>query len=84
MVEKRTYYIGSPNGVILCVDRRLNGETIGRIYHAYSKEANIQSHAMEEMNHLLEGFFDRLRFPFPGRMTRHSVYRKKRQNEKKG
>ena len=62
---KRTYYIGSPNGVILCVDKRLNGETIGRIYHAYSKEA-IHISGMEEMIVYLEGFFDRLGFPFPG------------------
>lgn len=65
MVGKRTYYIGSPNGVILCVDKRLNGETIGRIYHAYSKEA-IHISGMEEMIVYLEGFFDRLGFPFPG------------------
>ena len=47
------------------MDKRLNGETIGRIYHAYSKEA-IHISGMEEMIVYLEGFFDRLGFPFPG------------------
>ena len=37
MVEKRTYYIGSPNGVILCVDKRLNGETIGTVPILFSE-----------------------------------------------
>lgn len=64
-MEKRKYYIGSPNGVVLCVDRRRSGETEGRIYHAYSKEA-IHISGLEEMIVYLDSFFDRLAFPFPG------------------
>ena len=31
-------YIGSPNGVVLCVDRISRHRMTGRLYHRYSKQ----------------------------------------------
>ena len=36
---KTQWYIGAPNGVVLCVNGRNEGDLSGVIYHSYSTEA---------------------------------------------
>lgn len=63
-MEKSQWYMGTPNGVVLCVDRAEGHRFSGRFYHAYSREAvaftNMDSAIFE-----LEHFYDSLNFPHP-------------------
>ena len=38
-MERSQWYLGTPNGVVLCVDRAEVSRFSGRFYHAYSREA---------------------------------------------
>lgn len=63
-MEKSQCYIGTPNGVVLCVDKIGTCRIDGRAYHAYSNEAtNITN--MSELLFELEGFYNSICFPFP-------------------
>ncbi|MFR5692663.1 MAG: hypothetical protein ACLUDJ_07440 [Lachnospiraceae bacterium] len=45
-------YIGTPNGIVLCVNSR-NGENIeGELYHGYSKEVQASGHIIHIQNAL--------------------------------
>ena len=63
-MEKNECYIGSPAGIILCVNGRADGNTIGYFYHAYSREG-VKVSSMEGLVFSMDRFFDRLGFPFP-------------------
>ncbi len=65
MNDHSQWYIGAPNGIVLCIDR-LNGEMIeGRFYHSYSHEA-IPFTGTRQMTLRMEKLYDYLHFPFPG------------------
>ena len=69
-MEKTECYLGTPNGVVLCIDRMEDEKARGRFYHSYSREATeIQS--MDELPFLMEELYDFLRFPLAttGRRT---------------
>lgn len=36
-MERSQWYVGVPNGVVLCVDHVREGDPCGRLYHSYSK-----------------------------------------------
>lgn len=57
-------YMGTPNGVMLCVDQRKNRQFGGRLYHAYSK-APTEFVSLDEMPFQLEKLYDFLNFPHP-------------------
>lgn len=62
-------YIGTPNGIVLCVDSR-GGENIkGKLYHGYSKEG-IPFIGYEEIVRIAEKFFNALGFPYMGTSDR--------------
>lgn len=63
-MDKSQWYIGVPNGVVLCVDYADKYRIDGRIYHAYSKEP-LKAANMEQLLFELEAFFNSLCFPFP-------------------
>ena len=63
-MEKSQWYMGTPNGVILCVDRIEEHCFAGRFYHAYSREATAFS-SMDGVIFALEQFYDALNFPRP-------------------
>lgn len=65
-------YIGAPNGIVLCVDRRADGRTRGRMFHSYSRTP-IPITSIEGMALSMEELFDRLGFPFPGENERSFV-----------
>lgn len=58
-------YIGTPGGIILCVDRNREQGIEGRLYHGYSEE-QISFSGYEEFLKKTESFFDELGFPSRG------------------
>lgn len=62
-------YIGSPNGVVLCVDRISRHRMTGRLYHRYSKQV-IPFVRGEQAVFLMEQLFDSLQFPYPSTLER--------------
>lgn len=80
-VKGAGYYIGTPNGIVLCVSQNDEGIIEGCLYHGYSKEG-IPFHGYEEIIKAAEKFFNELGFPYMGTGDRdihgqvHS-YRKK-------
>ncbi len=75
------HYIGTPNGIILCVSQRGQGIMNGLLYHAYSKEG-IPFHGYEDIIKAAENLFNALGFPHMGTGDRDicgrtHVYRKK-------
>lgn len=62
-------YIGSPNGVVLCVDRISRHRMTGRLYHCYSKQV-IPFVSGEQAVFLMEQLFDSLQFPYPSTLER--------------
>ena len=63
-MDRSQWYVGSPNGVILCVDRVEEQGLAGRMYHAYSRNAEVFS-SMDGAVFELEQFYDSLNFPHP-------------------
>lgn len=73
-MKKNKYYIGSPAGVVFCVDQHTADQITGRIYHAYSRQG-VPVASLDELLFSMECFFDRLGFPFPG--TNQRMFRKR-------
>lgn len=63
-MERSQWYMGVPNGVVLCVDRMKGGEPAGRFYHAYSREGTVFEN-MDKALAGMEALYDRLKFPYP-------------------
>ena len=66
---KSQWYIGSPNGVVLCVDHASRWQIRGRLYHAYSREG-LKIANMEQLLFELEHFYDSIDFPHPSTNNR--------------
>ncbi len=64
-MRRTQWYIGAPNGVVLCVDSASEGELSGSFYHSYSREA-VPFSGIGQMTLRMEKLYDYLRFPFPG------------------
>lgn len=57
-------YIGSPNGVVICLDRVAGHRLTGRLYHRYSSHA-APFFSEEQVVFLMEELFNSLHFPHP-------------------
>ena len=68
-MNKTQWYIGAPNGVVLCITRNNEGELGGVFYHSYS-EAPIPFQGIGQMTLRMEKLYDWLRFPHPGTNSR--------------
>ena len=68
-MERSQWYLGVPNGVVLCVDRVKGDLMSGRYYHSYSRDPVIFQD-MDEALLQMEQLFDELHFPHPGNSTR--------------
>lgn len=68
-MEHRQWYIGSLNGVVICIDKRERFEYAGRLYHHFSSEP-VPFTDLGQMTLQMEHLFDELRFPFPGTTER--------------
>ena len=65
-------YIGTQNGVIVCVDGRIGNCISGRFYHSYSKEAGSFSD-LGDLLFQMEHLFNELRFPYPSTNERRFI-----------
>ena len=63
-MTKTQWYIGAPNGVVLCIDGIRSGELRGNLYHSYRTDAVPFSNS-EEMVFQMEALYNALNFPFP-------------------
>ena len=66
------WYIGAPNGVILCVDGMHEGELSGRLYHSYRTEPQPFASAKQMISHM-EDLYAALNFPHPGTNERSFI-----------
>lgn len=64
-MEAARHYIGTPNGIVLCVSWYQGGMIEGRLYHGYSREG-IPFWGYEEIIKTAEAFFNALGFPHMG------------------
>lgn len=74
-------YIGTPWGIILCVDYYQDEKINGRIYHRYQTEP-IRVGGMTEAVFEIDAFFDRLGYPFPGTESHYFIKHEKIQRIK--
>ena len=69
MASKTQWYIGAPNGVILCINGTQHQQFHGLLYHSYHTEPFPFENA-QQMVHLMEQLYDYLNFPHPGNNER--------------
>ncbi len=75
-MTKTQWYIGAPNGVVLCVDALRDGRTAGRLYHSYREEPELFENAAQMVYHM-EELYNELNFPHPGNNERSFTSAKK-------
>ncbi len=68
-MSRTQWYIGAPNGVILCVNSASAGELSGVFFHSYA-ECSVPFRGIGQMTLRMEALYDWLRFPFPGTNSR--------------
>lgn len=62
---KTQWYIGAPNGVVLCIDALRGGGPEGRLFHSYRTDA-IPFAGADGMIFHMEELYNALNFPHPG------------------
>lgn len=82
-MERNECYIGSPAGIVLCVNGKADGKTTGYFYHGYSRDG-VAVNSMEGLVFSMERFFDRLGFPFPDTIQRTFLKTQKNTIRKEG
>ena len=75
-MTKSEWYIGAPNGVILCINEAHSGELSGEFYHSYSTTP-VPFQGIGQMTMRMEKLYDWLQFPFPGTNERSFAQVKK-------
>ena len=68
-MSKTQWYIGAPNGVVVCVNSASATEFKGVFYHSYSEEP-VRFNEIEQLVSRMEELYDWLHFPFPGNSGR--------------
>lgn len=68
-MSKTQWYIGAPNGVVLCIDQAAGRTISGRLSHNYNRE-EIPFDNMEQLLFEMERFYDSINFPHPGTTSR--------------
>jgi len=61
-MEGSQLYIGTANGVVICVDKLSGGDCSGKFYHSYSRDS-VEFRSLGHLVYLMEGLFDFLDFP---------------------
>ena len=75
-MSKTQWYIGAPNGVILCVDAMGSGGPAGRLFHSYQTDG-IPFDGADQMVFHMEELFNALNFPHPDTNERSFTSAKK-------
>ena len=73
-MSKSQWYIGAPNGVVLCVDGAEGQSINGRLYHGYRREA-LPVRNIEQLLFEMEHFYDSINYPHPGTSSRTFQHR---------
>ncbi len=68
-MSKSQWYIGVPNGIVLCVDHMAGRSLSGRLYHSYCREP-LPIVNIEQLLFEMERFFDSINFPHPDTNSR--------------
>ncbi len=68
-MTRNQWYIGAPNGIVLCVQAANDGEVRGLFYHGYS-EKPVPFMGIGQMTLRMEMLFDWLQYPHPSTITR--------------
>ncbi len=68
-MSRTQWYIGAPNGVVLCVNGADSGELSGIFFHSYARQG-VPFGGIGQMTRRMEALYDWLRFPFPGTDSR--------------
>ena len=76
-------YIGTPSGIVLCVDGNGADGCKGRMFHAYN-ECAIPFDGYEQLIQEAEAFFNALGFPSPGTLDRDIRGNTRRHPKKEG
>lgn len=77
-------YIGTPNGIVLCVNQSENGILEGRLYHGYHRKEGIPFYGYEDVIRISESLFNALGFPRMGTIDRDISGRNRRYKKKEG
>ena len=72
------WYIGAPNGVLVCVDTFDGVQSAGRFYHSY-RETPVPFDGLLQLVERMEWLFDWLQFPHRGNNERTFLTRKHRE-----
>ena len=72
MNDRSQWYIGTPNGVVLCIHAVHNGQLCGELYHSYSPAPQHFS-SVDQMTRQMEQLYDWLNFPHKGTDSRSFV-----------
>ena len=81
-MERSQWYIGSPSGIVVCLDGVEGWCMAGRLFSRYSKHG-VQFHNAEQLVERMEEFFDEINFPHVTRTERSFGERKPYTAEKK-
>ena len=68
-MDRTQWYIGAPNGVVICIRENNDAELAGEFYHSYSTEP-VPFQGIGQMTLRMEKLFDWLHFPYPGTNSR--------------
>lgn len=79
-MEGAQNYIGTPCGIVACMDGKEGGRLFGRFYHFYSREGE-SFRSLDELVFEMERFFDRISFPYPS--NRRRVFAGKKMEEER-
>ena len=64
-MTKTQWYIGAPNGVVLCVNALRACGPAGRLFHSYRTDA-VEFDGADQMIFHMEALYNALNFPHPG------------------
>ena len=64
-MSKTQWYIGIPNGVVLCINDAEQHDWKAEFFHAYSK-TGVRVQNIEQLITALAQFYNGLNFPYPG------------------
>ena len=74
--SRSQWYIGAPNGIVLCIDSLRSGRLTGRLYHSYREDAQ-HFVDLEQMILQMEALYDMLNFPYRGTDKRQFLSQEK-------
>ena len=70
--NRSQWYIGAPNGIVLCINSRRGSTLSGELYHSYREDA-VYFRNIEEMTRIMESLYDELQYPHLGTNQRSFV-----------